>query len=113
MITEKYKKEKEKLLKIITQTGFQLEYAESCFKNDKDVVLAAVKRNAGQLKYASENLRDDKDVVLAAIQNFDPNPVHFMFKEDPLQHASQRLQEEISQQRINQIEDLHNEGEQE
>ena len=68
-LPEEFKKDKEVVLEAIKNTAHALEYADKSLKKNKEVVLIAVKQNGSSLEYADDSVKKDKEVVLEAIKN--------------------------------------------
>jgi len=60
--------DKKEALKIVKESGYELENLSEEFKKDKDVVLAAIKQGGSNLQYADESLKKDKEIVLEAVK---------------------------------------------
>ena len=60
--------DKKEALKIVKESGYELENLPEEFKKDKDVVLAAIKQGGSNLQYADESLKKDKEIVLEAVK---------------------------------------------
>ena len=67
-LPDEFKKDKEIVLAALKEDGSALQYANKKLKADKEVVLAALKQDGLALKYADKKLRADKEVVLAALK---------------------------------------------
>jgi len=72
------------VLDVVSNSGWQLEFASDKLKADKKVVSLAVKSDGGSLKFADKILKNDQEVVLLALAN-DENG------DEPITHASYQL----------------------
>ena len=69
-LDEKFKTDRNFILKFIKKDASILQYLNEELKSDKEIVLNAVKNHGGALKYASDTLRSDREVVLAAVKSY-------------------------------------------
>jgi len=60
--------DKKKALKIVGESGFELENLPKKLKKDKEIVLTAVKNFGSALEYADDSLKKDKEIVLIAVK---------------------------------------------
>ena len=67
-LPDEFKKDKEIVLIAVKQNGTNLQYADDSLKKDKEIVLEAVKQRSYAFEYADESLKKDKDIVLIAIK---------------------------------------------
>lgn len=54
-------------LKQLVCSGNLLDFADEKFKDDKEIVLKAIENNPEALEFASDNLKCDRDVVFASV----------------------------------------------
>ena len=67
-LPDEFKKNKEIILAAVGQYGAALEFADDSFKKDKEIVLEAVKQNGHALEYADDSLKKNKEIVLIAVK---------------------------------------------
>jgi hypothetical protein len=61
------------VLSVVADDGYELEYASEDLKADREIVLKAVQNFYGSLSCASEELRADREIVLAAVSQNQQN----------------------------------------
>ena len=83
------KDNKEIVLDIMREDGFELEFASDKLKADKEVVFAAVQFDGSNLQFADKTLQGDQEIVLEAIANADHRGD--MEKDYPMIYASYKL----------------------
>lgn len=68
-LDEKFKNDRNFILKFIKKDASILQYLNEEFKSDKEIVLNAVKNHGDALEFASKELKADKDIVLKAVRS--------------------------------------------
>ena len=68
--SQELRKDREVVLRAVTNNGRALRYAFEALKGDKKLVLAAVTQNGLALQHASEELQGDREVVLTAVAQY-------------------------------------------
>ena len=69
-LPDEFKKDKDVVLAAVKQEeyGLAFKYADESFKKDKEIVLIAVKKYGRSLEYADDSFKKDKNIVLAAVK---------------------------------------------
>ena len=66
-VSDRLKEDKEVVMTAVKNNWKALEFAPDKFKDDKDIIMEVVKQNGKALKLASENMQKDREIVLASI----------------------------------------------
>ena len=69
-LPEEFKKDKEIVWIAVKQYGAALEYTDDSLKKDREIVLEAVKQYGAAFEYADESLKQDKEIILIAIKDY-------------------------------------------
>ena len=60
--------DKKEALKLVQESGYELENLTDEFKKNKEIVLIAVKQDGTNLQYADDSLKKDKEIVREAVR---------------------------------------------
>ena len=93
MNTKSISIQKNIMLKLISQDGNALEYADDYFKEDKDFVLTSVTQNGWALRYADVSFQKDREFVLAVAAN---DPRALIHADDTLREDREFILEVIA-----------------
>ena len=66
-VSDRLKEDKEVVMTAVKNNWKALEFVPDKFKDDKDIIMEVVKQNGKALKLASENMQKDREIVLASI----------------------------------------------
>ena len=83
--------DKKEALKIVQESGRELENLPDEFKKDYEIVLEAVKNHGSALEYADDSLKKDKEIVLIAVKQ----------DTSALQYAADNIKKNIGASYIN------------